>query len=522
MGLGLSVTGGVQVAAAAQGVQITKTDGALRIEIRGEPFAEYRYEGSSRPFLYPVYGPGGLPMTRNWPMKEAEGEAKDHPHHRSLWWAHGDVNGVDFWSEGRNAGKTVHDRFLEIRSGEREGVIRCANKLVDREGKVIATDERTMRIHHTGEERILDFDITVHASEGALTFGDTKEGTMAIRLASTMRLRGVSGPGKGMIVNSEGVTGKEAWGKRAKWVDYFGPVQGETVGVAIFDHPENPRHPTWWHVRDYGLFAANPFGVHDFERKPAGTGDLTVPAGESITWRYRFLFHRGDAAGAAVADRYAAYVSKRALPEGYTLLFRESFEGESAMEKFVFSDPGAWRYSAEGGQGALELHRQSKYRPRVRSPYNIALIADRQFGDFILEADLVQTGREYGHRDMCLFFGFKDPANFYYAHIATKADPHAHNVFLVNDEPRVAIAEKTTAGVNWGLDVWHKVRLERTLEDGMIKVFFDDMSEPIMVAEDKHFDYGMIGFGSFDDTGKVANIRIWGPGFAPEKEGLFR
>ena len=134
---------------------------------------------------------------------------------------------------------------------------------------------------------------------------------------------------------------------------------------------------------------------------------------------------------------------------------------------------------------------------------------------------MIQTGREYGHRDMCLFFGFQEPSKFYYAHIATAADDHAHNVFIVKDAPRTKIAKETTKGVNWGLEVWHKVRLERKASDGSIKVYFDDLTKPIMVAEDKTFASGYIGFGSFDDTGKVDNIKIWGPVVETKKTGFF-
>lgn len=217
-----------------------------------------------------------------------------------------------------------------------------------------------------------------------------------------------------------------------------------------------------------------------------------------------------------------ALAAAPALPTGYKLLYEQTFADASALGDFVFSDPQAWRFSTAEGRGAIELHRQSEYKPRVRSPVNIALLANRQFGDFVLEVVMVQTGREYGHRDMCIFFGAKDPSNFYYVHLATAADDHAHNIFLVNDEPRVKIASKTTAGVNWGLGVWHKVRLERTRADGAIRVFFDDFSQPIMTATDTHLDAGLIGFGSFDDTGMVANIRVWGPGLEHPRAGFFR
>lgn len=181
------------------------------------------------------------------------------------------------------------------------------------------------------------------------------------------------------------------------------------------------------------------------------------------------------------------------------------------------TDPGAWKFAADGESFALELAQQSKYEPAVRSPFNMALVADRTFGDFVLEVDLIQTGREYGHRDMCLFFGFQDPSHFYYVHLATAADDHAHNVFIVDGAPRTKIARETTQGVNWGLNVWHRIRLERRLGDGLIRVFFDDLSRPVMVANDSTFGEGWIGLGSFDDTGKMDNLRVWSPTAATEK-----
>ena len=207
----------------------------------------------------------------------------------------------------------------------------------------------------------------------------------------------------------------------------------------------------------------------------------------------------------------SAWSADPVLPKGYKLLYEQDFAAPESLKTFQMTDSAAWKFSKEDQGGALELAKQSKYEPAVRSPVNIALIKDKVFGDFVLEGDFIQTGREYGHRDMCIFFGFQKPTQFYYVHIATKADPNAHNIFVVNDKPRTNIAKTTTAGVNWGLNIWHKVRLERKLSDGTIKVYFDDMTIPIMVAEDKTFGEGHIGFGSFDDTGKIDNIKIWGP-----------
>ena len=210
------------------------------------------------------------------------------------------------------------------------------------------------------------------------------------------------------------------------------------------------------------------------------------------------------------------------LPGGYKLLYEQKFDGAAALKDFVMTDAAVWKHATDDKSSALELVQQSKYEPAVRSPVNIALIADKVFTDFVLEADFIQTGKEYGHRDMCLFFGFQNPTNFYYAHLATAADDHAHNVFIVKNAPRTKIARETTKGVNWGLNVWHKVRLERKVTDGTIKVYFDDLTKPIMLAENKTFGAGYVGFGSFDDTGKVDNIRIWGPSVETKRTEFFK
>ncbi|HXJ60266.1 MAG TPA: PmoA family protein, partial [Verrucomicrobiae bacterium] len=280
------LSGLVLSCAAPSGVKITQQTEKLRVEINGQLFTEYHFAGAPHVYFYPVLGPGGAAMTRNWPMKEAEGEERDHPHHRSLWYSHGAVNGFDFWAEGSKSGQILHDKFLEVRDGAEIGIIRSANRWVAPDGEVVITDERVFRVYaRPDHERLFDFEVTLKAGEKDVVFGDTKEGAMAIRVNEEMRLtRGKGQRGVGHIVQSTGVRDGATWGKRADWCDYYGPVHGKTVGIAIFDHPSNPKHPTWWHVRDYGLFAANPFGVHDFEKRAEGAGNLAIPKGESITF----------------------------------------------------------------------------------------------------------------------------------------------------------------------------------------------------------------------------------------------
>lgn len=291
------------------GIAVLEVGDVIRVEIDGQLFIEYRFKDVPRPYFYPVIGPTGEAIIRHWPMKEVEHEERDHVHHRSLWFTHGAVNSVDFWLEegrgGRQPGKIVHYKFLQLASGDELGVIRSVNRWEAADGDVVCTDERTHRFRKAPHGIMMDFEVTVHAPDSDVTFGDTKEGTMAIRLAPTMRLHG--DVGQGHILNSEGLKDDQTWGKRAAWCDYYGPVKGKTVGVAIFDHPSNPKHPTWWHVRGYGLFAANPFGVHDFEERPPGTGDITIPKDGSVVFRYRLYFHEGDTQHAQIRKRYNEY-----------------------------------------------------------------------------------------------------------------------------------------------------------------------------------------------------------------------
>ncbi|MDM4018616.1 PmoA family protein [Roseiconus lacunae] len=301
------------VAVFAGDVKIVDDGNKAVVTIDGQPFTEYRYTGYAKPILYPVIGPGDKPMTRNYPMvKEVENEASDHPHHKSIWYTHDEVNGVRFWMESpegqtiKNVGKQV-STSLKIDGDS----IMTTSDWRSADGESVCTDERVIRFGTVGDARFIDYEVTWIASSGDLLIGDTKEGTMGIRTHPNLRLKASPKHGNhtvsGQSVNSEGVRGAAMWGKRAAWVDYWGEIDGDTVGVAIFDHPGNPRHPTWWHARDYGLVAANPFGIHDFEKKADGTGDMTLKSGEKMTFKYRFVFHPGDVESAKISERYQEY-----------------------------------------------------------------------------------------------------------------------------------------------------------------------------------------------------------------------
>ncbi len=278
-------------------VTIKEVDGDYQVHIDNKLFTAYKLKNLRVPCFYPIHGPGEVAMTRKYPLEDAApGEAEDHPHHTSLWYTHGDVNGLDFWHGGgdhpEKGGKIVQTEVVSMNDGEDRATLKVKNQWLTMVGdKEVCQDERVYAFGKYEGNRYLDFQITIKATQGDVVFGDTKEGSMSIRTHANLRLKGDVANGK--AVNSEGDKDKDLWGKAAKWVDYWGKVDEKEVGVAIFDHPKNPRYPTTWHARDYGLIAANPFGYSYFFKDQGKKGTLTIKAGESVTFRYGFLFHPG-------------------------------------------------------------------------------------------------------------------------------------------------------------------------------------------------------------------------------------
>jgi len=209
----------------------------------------------------------------------------------------------------------------------------------------------------------------------------------------------------------------------------------------------------------------------------------------------------------------APAIAQERKAEELPVLARLTFE-DGGLEAWEFTDRAAWRLAeGPGGGHALEQHAASQYGPKVRSPFNIALVPDLDVADFEMTLKVRSTGRDYGHRDVCLFFGHQDPSHFYYVHLGKEADPHAHSIFLVDDAPRVSIAEERTKGTPW-TDGWHTVKIVRRVADGWIAVYFDDMTTPIMTAHHTGFRHGRIGVGTFDDTAQFDEIVVRGRKFA--------
>src|SRR5262245_3240537 len=307
---------------------VEKDDEGVTVKLDGQLFTECLIQSGKKPALWPVIGPTGKPMTRPWPMDKSAVEAappdsvtaasapkgagkpltNDHPHHRSIWFGHQKVNDANVWLETgpatANIGSQQQREVREVSGGERAKIV-TVNDWLDKSGKKLCEDERTITCWVDGDNRVIDYDVIVKATAGDVTFGDDKDGLFGVRVPDSMRVDAKQG---GTFINSKGgVEEKDAWGKTADWIDYHGPVDGETLGIAILNHPSSYGYPTHWHTRNYGLFAANPFGLHEFEPQANRDGSHTIKAGDSLVFRYRVIFHKGDEKQGRIAEAWEKY-----------------------------------------------------------------------------------------------------------------------------------------------------------------------------------------------------------------------
>lgn len=294
-------------------VRLKRQENKIEVLIGDDLFTTYDFKTHQKPFLYPIHAPGQVRMTRDWPLKpDSKEESHDHPHHKSMWFS-SEINGINFWTEkaGRVTVTTVETSF----AGEPTNVIRAtANWNRKSDNKTVLTDQTTYWFGGDSTSRWINCLFELRASHGDITFEDSKEGLFAIRTHPDLRL--TAWPNKGVkqvfgnAINSEGDAGKDVWGKRAKWVLYYGPVDGKPVSILMYDHPTNLRHPTTWHARDYGLVAANPFGLHDFLGQKKGAGEFEVASGEVLRLRYRVEFFAGIISPETAAEKYQAFAQQ--------------------------------------------------------------------------------------------------------------------------------------------------------------------------------------------------------------------
>ena len=299
-------------------VKITPEGDVVHVEIDGKPFTDFVERGGEamKPYLWPLRSATGKAVTRHFPMEKVEGEPADHPHQRGLWFAHEKVNGFDFWNNEANY-KTANRGRIEVASideakgGADAGTLKATLNWTDPTGAKLLEESRVMTFHRDPNLRVIDFDITLTVAT-KVTFGDSKDGAFGVRLAAPLQ----ESAGKdsklsatGQITNAEGqVSERAVWGKPSNWVDYAGTLEGEKLGIAIFDHPQNSR-PARWHVRAYGLFAANPFGLAVFGDK-SKDGSVTVEPGGKLRFRYRVIIHPGDTASADLPKLWEQYLQQ--------------------------------------------------------------------------------------------------------------------------------------------------------------------------------------------------------------------
>jgi hypothetical protein len=307
--------------------QVTITPGSneIAVAIDGKPFTVFYIAGAdlNRPYLHPLRSASGKIVNRSLPAGQLPGETTDHPHHAGLFYGHGDVNGYNYWAvqnganphppNGANFGRIVLDRVASVRSGKESGSVDVVLTWLKPDGSPLLTESRRTTFYSHPELRIIDFDFELAAID-TVVFRDTKEGTFALRMATVLEEPPAKPkPGEpartGRLRNAQGgETEAQVWGTRSEWVDYSGSIDGERVGVVMMDHPGNPRHPTYWHSRGYGLHSINPFGVSDFLNDKSRNGSLTIERGQRVRFRYRIVIHPG-LSPARLAELYTQFAA---------------------------------------------------------------------------------------------------------------------------------------------------------------------------------------------------------------------
>ncbi len=309
--------------ALAAPVELKQTNGHIDVTIGGKLFTTYYFASTvAKAYLMPLQTASGAVISRPFPVGNEVSSADRktpsfEPHQRPLYFAHGDINGLDFWAEAafqkyyRNHshhayGHMSSPKIEEIHSGPESGRIRATFSLDGPGNEVVGEETQTFIFKGDDRTRTIDCDFRLRADHGPIVMGDTKEGTFGIRLGPDL-----SAP-RGHMINSHGAEGEpQIWGKPADWVNYYGTVSGHDVGIVVFDHPKSFRHPTTWHARAYGLLAANPFGLREFTKDPDKDGSWTIPEGKSLEFRYRVLIYDGQLSPEQINRAYQEYAAEQ-------------------------------------------------------------------------------------------------------------------------------------------------------------------------------------------------------------------
>jgi hypothetical protein len=310
---------------------LEKTD-RVEVNINGKLFTSYLHsQDQPKPLLVPLRTPSGIEINRRYPLTKLEGGSDDHPHHIGLFFAVDQVNGTNFWKNVLTSPQIKHITTEVIKSGMGIATLQTLSSWNQEDGTSILRDRRIM-IFEAGEypdEYSLDISIELTAVSEQVIFKDIEEGMFAIRLADALRESGskvIPPPGRplpkesvegtGLYFSSNGEkTANLIWGKRARWVALQGIKENKIVGVAILNHPESINYPTYWHVRGYGLFSANPLGQGDFLRQQKNRKNkviplnLTLDPGETAYFRFKVIIYDGRRTHEQIEERFNNHVN---------------------------------------------------------------------------------------------------------------------------------------------------------------------------------------------------------------------
>ncbi len=314
-------------------VQLIEGNNKVDVMIGGKLFTSYLYGSKmTKPVLVPVRTPSGIEVNRKHPLTEAEGASTDHFHHVGIFFAVDKVNGTDFWVNSSPPPQIKHIKITELISGPGRGKLSTIMHWIDNNGRIVLEEKRNMIFLVTGYENeyAIDFSMDLTAKDAKVVFDDIEEGMFAIRVSDYLRqgraklslesdqpLPKESIDGTGFYFSSNGdETAKNIWGKRARWVALQGIRQKKVVGVAILNHPASINYPTYWHVRDYGLFSANPLGQGDFQRqRPRQYRKnkviplrLTLEPGETAHFRFLVIIYEGIRTNQQIEERFGDFI----------------------------------------------------------------------------------------------------------------------------------------------------------------------------------------------------------------------
>jgi hypothetical protein len=254
-----------------------------------------------RPFWYPIAAPEGYPAGRSLSRMGHPRDPYTHSHHNSVWISHANVGGVDFWSDhGQNLGRIVHRWVKQYEDGDRSAWMLSLNAWEDGQGKVLLNEWRRCEVQPLdGDDWLMLIDLQLEAPPGGpVTLGQTPFGLIGVRMAKTI---GVN-DGGGRILNSQGqVNEEQAFRKPARWVDYSGPVTNQLRGgITLMDHPQNPGHPTAFHVRNDGWMGAS----------ITLNGPLSILPDKPLRLRYGLWIHAGVPKPEGIEEQWQGFIRR--------------------------------------------------------------------------------------------------------------------------------------------------------------------------------------------------------------------